>query len=55
MNTCAMYRRDSNAWPPGNGPPQRSCPTFAPITGMDSATEYPIARPIPESRSSTIE
>jgi hypothetical protein len=54
-NTCATYRRDSNAEVPGNGPPQISTARFAPTNGTDIRTEYPIARPIPERRSSTSE
>src|SRR5215208_1362376 len=48
-------RRDQNCGMPGNGPPQTSCAISAPMKGMESATEYPIASPIPESRSSTSE
>ena len=55
MKTCAMYMRDQNASLPGNGPPQISAARFAPTNGIESATALPIASPIPESRSSTIE
>jgi hypothetical protein len=54
-STWVMYMRDSNCGSPGNGAPQISSPRLPPTTGSDSATEYPIASPMPDSRSSTSE
>ena len=55
MNTWATYMRDQNDGSPGKGWPQISRARLAPSNGIDRATEYPIASPMPESRSSAIE
>ena len=40
---------------PGNSPPNSSEVTQVPTTGIDSATEYTIRRPVPDSWSSSSE
>jgi hypothetical protein len=50
-----MYIRDQKSASPGNGAPQIRSAAFAPRKGTESVTEYAIAIPIPESRSSTSE
>ena len=42
-----MYMREKNACPPGNGPPHTSAPRLGPMNGIESATPFPIASPIP--------
>lgn len=50
-----MYMRDMNDSLPGNGAPKIPRVMGPPITGIESPTPYPIARPMPDSRSSTSE
>ena len=40
---------------PGNSPPNSSDATHVPMSGIDSATEYTMRRPVPESWSSSSE
>jgi hypothetical protein len=55
IRTWAMKRREANASEPGNCPSQIRLDKSAPKIGMERATPFPIARPIPESRSSSSE
>ena len=54
-STWTMYILGQNDAAPGNGAPQISAARFAPTKGIERATEYPIASPMPDSRSSASE
>jgi hypothetical protein len=54
-STWLTYIRDSSSPAPGNGAPQTRSARFPPITGTARRTEYAMARPMPERRSSTSE
>ena len=50
-----MYRREWMTGSPGNSPAQMRWAKSPPISGIDIATPYAIASPMPESRSSSSE
>ena len=55
-STWTISSRGRNVLEPGEAAaPERGSRAAPPINGIDIATEYAIASPIPESRSSTSE
>ena len=51
---CPTKKRPTH-WAPGNVPPHTRLASHVPTTGIDSAIEYPMRSPTPDSRSSISE
>ena len=50
-----MYSRGHRSAPPGNGPWKSQVMTLPPMNGIARPTQYPIASPMPDIKSSTSE